>query len=305
MSFLDGLLSSALPYLPKGLLWKVARRYIAGASMADALRVVDALGRAGCRATVDVLGEDVRGQDASKAARDAYLSLLDALHQASAPAGISVKLSQLGARLSPELAFANVAPIVERACAAGRFVRLDMEDSSMTSLTLDLYRRLLAERGPETGSRLGVVLQAYLKRSPSDARSLLPLRPEVRLCKGIYREPPAIALTDRQAIREQFVSLLDILIDGGARVAVATHDPPLVDAALDRLGRLPAAERRCHEFQMLLGVGETIRPRIQAAGMRLRIYVPFGPHWHAYSIRRLRENPTIARYVIYNLLRSH
>ncbi len=296
MNVFDRLVAAALPLLPRALVWRVARRYIAGTGVDDALETVRAIARSGCRATLDILGEDVHDEQLASEARDAYCSLLERVEAAGLPSGISVKLSQLGARFSEELTRSNVEAVVRCAADRGRFVRIDMEDSSLTSLTLATYAGLAREH-----RNVGVVLQAYLRRSADDLRELMPLGPDVRICKGIYREPPSIAFTGRDEIRESFLRLLDILLEGGGRAAVATHDPPLVDAALERFARLPAEERERHEFQMLLGVGDALRPGILEAGMRLRIYVPFGERWHAYSLRRLRENPAIAGYVFRDL----
>lgn len=299
MSVLDALIARSLPLLPRSLLWRVARRYIAGLSVEEALEKVRQGARRDCRATLDILGENVDRQELARGAREGYCKLLARVAEADLPAGISIKLSQLGVRHSAESASTHLARVLECARDVGRFVRIDMEDSSLTSTTLEIYRQLRARF-----DHVGVALQAYLRRSLDDLAALLPLQPDVRVCKGIYREPPEIAYLEREEVRQNFLDLLDRLLEGGGRAAVATHDPVLVDAALERLRRLGEKERERHEFQMLLGVGERLRERILAAGMRLRVYVPFGPNWYPYCLRRLRENPTIARYVLRDLLRA-
>ena len=277
----------------------MAVRYVAGEDAEAAIAVVRRLADEGCAATLDVLGEDVEGEERALQAVEDYCCLLDPLNRAEAEvdAGISIKLSQLGVRLFAELALTNLERVVERAGTAGRRVRIDMEDSSLTSVTLKIYRTLVARF-----SNVGVVLQAYMRRSVDDLRDLLPLRPDVRIGKGIYRESPAIALTDEGEIRENFLRLVDLLLENAGRAAIATHDESLVDAALARFSSLIPEERAQHEFQMLLGVGGSLRQKIQAAGMRVRVYVPFGSSWYAYSLRRLRENPTIAGYVLKDFL---
>jgi proline dehydrogenase len=206
---------------------------------------------------------------------------------------VSVKLTGLGLNLDPALARRNLEAIASR----GTFVRIDMEDSSTTDETLALYRELTAAGF----GNLGVVLQAALRRTESDAAELAGAN--VRLCKGIYIEPHELAFRDFHEVRESFVRTLDVLLDGGTYVGIATHDEWLVDRALEAIaarGLTPAA----YEFQMLLGVRPELGDRIVAAGHRLRIYVPFGRQWYEYSLRRLQENPKVAGYVARDLLRS-
>ncbi|MBI4582562.1 MAG: proline dehydrogenase family protein [Planctomycetes bacterium] len=297
MNWFNLLLARSLPLFPRGLIWRAARRYIAGLSVEEAFQTVQALSRQGMKATLDILGEDVFEARNARAACDAYCRLIARVAGENLPSGISIKLSQLGARFSEESAFQLAEEVVRCAQPRGRFVRIDMEDSSLTALTLSIYQRL-AWKYPN----VGVALQAYLRRSAGDLDVLLPLRPDIRLCKGIYVEPESKAFKDPEEIRANFLLLLDRLLSCGGRVAVATHDPILVEEALERLRRL-GPERDRHEFQMLLGVGEALRPRLLDEGCRLRIYVPFGPKWHAYSLRRLRENPRLARYVLKDFLR--
>ncbi len=297
MNWFNLLLARSLPLLPRGLIWRAAHRYIAGLSVEEAFETVRSLSRQGMKATLDILGEDVFEAPDARAACDAYCRLLARIAGENLPSGISIKLSQLGARFSEESAFQLAEETVRCAQIHGRFVRIDMEDSSLTALTLGIYRHL-AGKYPNAG----VALQAYLRRSAGDLDELLPLRPDIRLCKGIYVEPESKAFKDSEEIRRNFLLLLDKVLSHGGRAAVATHDPILVEQALERLRRL-GPERERHEFQMLLGVGEALRPRILSAGCRLRIYIPFGPKWHAYSLRRLRENPRLAQYVLKDFLR--
>ena len=297
MNPLDRLIAGALPWIPRSLVWRVARRYIAGLDFDDARSTVDTLSRKGLCATLDYLGESVTTAQEAESARDVYLSVLHGIRTAELPAGISVKLTQLGLKIDPGLAERNVTTLVDRAEALRRFVRIDMEDSSTTDATLAIYRGLRARH-----ANVGLVLQAYLRRSLDDLRLLLPLEPDVRICKGIYREPLAIAYHGADEIRASFLTLVRALLEGRGRAAVATHDPPLLSDCLS-LGEALRVPRERLQFQMLLGVGQEHWPGILSRGHKLRIYVPFGRSWHAYSLRRLRENPRIAGYVFRALLR--
>jgi proline dehydrogenase len=210
---------------------------------------------------------------------------------------ISVKPTQLGLRADFDLCLESMRRLVREAGRSGNFVRIDMEDSGCTTPTLDLYRRL---RG-EGLDNVGVVLQAYMRRSLADLRSL-PEGASVRLCKGIYVEPREIAYRDRLIVNRNFRRLLEEAFARGCRVGIATHDESVVWEALDLIGRRgvpPAA----YEFQMLLGVDEQLRGIIRRDGHRLRVYVPYGANWYAYSLRRLKENPSIAGYILVGLLR--
>jgi proline dehydrogenase len=287
---LDRALVRVLPAVPRPVVQLFSSRYIAGSTIEDAVRVVRDLNGQGMLATVDVLGEEITHADETRAVVRAYLDVHDAIEREHLDANVSVKLTALGLELSYELCKENLHEVLAR----GRFVRIDMEDSTTTDATLRLYRELRAEGIVD----VGIVLQAYLRRTLDDVRGLADLKPDVRLCKGIYVEPPSLAYTDPDAVRTSFVQCLDALLECGAYVAVATHDEPLVRAALDR--DVP-------ELQMLLGVREERARELVAAGRRVRIYVPFGEHWYAYSLRRLQENPamaaTIARATIGRALR--
>ena len=286
MSLLDKTIVRLLPAVPRPVVRRLSARYIAGPELADARRVVAALNAEGKLATVDVLGEEITRPDEAEAITQAYLDVLDAIDEDGLDANVSVKLTGLGLNLDPELARANVQAIADR----GTFVRIDMEDSSTTDATLELYRDLRSA-GVQN---LGVVLQATLKRTVDDATALAGAN--VRLFKGIYLEPPDLAFRDFDAVRVNYVRALETLLDGGCYVGIATHDEWLVDQALRLVGerRLEPHE---YEFQMLLGVQARLGDRLLAQGQRLRIYVPFGRQWYEYSLRRLQENPKVAGYI--------
>ena len=200
---------------------------------------------------------------------------------------MSIKPTALGLDLSYELCRENLETVLAEAARYGNFVRIDMEDSATTSDTLRLYREL-REDGFDN---VGVVLQAYLHRTLDDVRQLADLEPNVRLCKGIYVEPPTIAFTGYEDVRANYVRALDALLEGGAYVGIATHDEWLIGQALERVEGMDTSD---YEFQMLLGVRERRAGELVASGHRLRVYVPFGEHWYQYSLRRLQENPTMA-----------
>ena len=290
--------ANLLPLVPRPLVWRISRRYIAGETLADALGLIQSLNARGLRATLDVLGEDTEHPRQVTLARDLYLEALEQIEGLGLDCNVSVKLSQLGLRLDPDLTRSVLAELTRTAAARGNFVRIDMEDSTVTDATLETYRHLRQDC-----TNVGIVLQACLKRTPADLESLLAENhAHVRLCKGIYIEPEAIAWRQPQQVSAAYRSLLERLLDGGAeKTAIATHDPALLRFALDLIERMrPARER--YEFQMLLGVAEDLRDELLAAGHPVRIYVPFGEHWYAYSSRRLRENPAIAGHVMRNLL---
>jgi len=286
MGLLDKTIVRVLPAVPRPVVRRLSARYIAGPTLADARRVVGELNAKGMLATVDVLGEEVGRPDEARAIAKAYLDVLDAIDAGGLRANVSVKLTALGLKLDPALARANVEAIAAR----GTFVRIDMEDSSTTDATLALYREL-RERGRDN---LGVVLQAALKRTVGDAEGLAGAN--VRLCKGIYVEPPELAFRDYEAVRVNFVRALDTLFDGGCYVGVATHDEWLVEQALRAVSARGLRPDE-YEFQMLLGVQTRLADRLVAEGHRLRVYVPFGSKWYEYSLRRLQENPKVAGYI--------
>jgi proline dehydrogenase len=286
--------SRVLPLVPRSVVWSVAQRYIAGRTLDDAVATVRELNSAGKIATVDVLGEELRHPDETQAIAAEYGRVLAAFDAEHLDASVSVKLSALGLGLDLDLCRAHLKAIVRDAAARGRFVRIDMEDSTTTDDTLRLYRELREK----SLDNVGVVLQACLRRTVADVEALRELEPNVRLCKGIYVEPPAIAFRDFHEVRAAFLRALDALLAGGGFTAIATHDEHLLVESARRVDGNEA-----HEFQMLLGVRPERGDALVRAGERLRIYVPYGEEWYAYSLRRLQENPAIAGHVARDTLR--
>jgi len=296
MSAFDRLVKHGLPLIPKPIVGYFARPYVAGASLDDAVATIKALNAEGAMATVDVLGEEVLERAKAESAVEEYTRLLDRIASEGIDANVSIKLTLLGLKLDESLCAANVDTVAARAATLGTFVRIDMEDHTTTDATLRIYRATLAAHG-----NVGAVLQCYMRRTLTDFRQLLPIRPNVRVCKGIYREPRKIAWKDFETIRANFIHTVDTLLEAGCYVGIATHDPYLVAAAMRTVDRL-GLERHQYEFQMLLGVDPELRRIIIDAGHRLRVYVPYGRDWYPYSMRRLRENPTVAGHVIRAML---
>jgi proline dehydrogenase len=289
---LDRTIARMLPVVPKPVVHLLAQRYIAGPTLEDACREVEAANRLGKLATIDVLGEEINRDEEAQAIAQAYRDVFETIEGRELDSNVSVKLTALGLKLDYELCRENLESVVREAARRDNFVRIDMEDSSTTDETLRLYREL-REAGHEN---VGIVLQAYLRRTIDDVRSLADLQPSVRICKGIYVEPPELAYQGYEEVRTNFLRALEALLDAGCYAGIATHDEWLVSEGRRIVSRRGLG-RDEYEFQMLLGVAERLGDRLVREGHRLRIYVPFGEHWYAYSLRRLQENPKIAGYI--------
>jgi proline dehydrogenase len=293
-SLLERAVVRALPLAPPPLVQRVAARYVAGEELDDALRVTRELAAGGMRATIDLLGEEIVDDARAEATAEEFVRALDALRAAGLPAGVSVKLSALGIVASEEAAAERLRRIVEAAAADDRFVRIDMEDARTTDATLRVYARLRAEGY----ANVGVVLQSMLRRTLDDARALVRSGiADVRICKGIYLEPFAIAYQDPELVRRSFTRVAEEVLSGGGRIAAATHDERLIESVGELAERHdPLAER--HEYQMLLGVARPLRDLLVARGAGMRVYVPYGAESIAYARRRLAENPRLLRHVV-------
>jgi proline dehydrogenase len=292
LALLDRTIVRVLPAVPRPIVRKISDRYIAGTEIADACRVVRDLNAQGMMATIDVLGEEISGRREALSIVRAYHDVFEAIQREQLDSNVSVKLTALGLNLAYELCRKNIETVVRHAAESGNFVRIDMEDSSCTSDTLQLYREL-RELGLDN---VGVVLQAYLRRTIRDIRELAPYTPNVRLCKGIYIEPPLIAYRDYEEVRRNFLLSLQELLRVGSYVGIATHDAFLISEGLRRVQE-HGLSRDQYELQMLLGVTPHVRDRLVRDGHRLRVYVPFGRQWYSYAVRRLQENPKMASYI--------
>lgn len=275
----------------------IASRYIAGETLEDAVRTVRELNSKGFKATIDVLGEFVDTREEALEHIKFYHELLETIEREKLDSGVSVKPTAIGLSVDRDFAFDNFKKILDSAAQRNIFVRIDMEDSPYTENTLWLYRQL------REGKKLGVVVQAYLRRTESDVRALIKEGvSNFRLCKGIYVEPEEIAFKGKDEVRQNFLKILRVMLETKTYVGIATHDEYLVDGAekiIKELNVPPTA----YEFQMLLGVRHDLRDQIKNRGHKMRIYVPFGKSWYGYSTRRLKENPAIAGYVFKSLFR--
>lgn len=291
MHLLNKLVVAALPAIPRPVVRYFAGRYIAGETLEDAVSCVRQLNREGVCATLDVLGEDITTEAEAIDSREQSNQVLHAITREKLDSNLSIKLTSLGLKLDRGFCTDNVREILRVAAGYGTFVRFDMEDSTCTSDTIEIFR-VLHREFPLTG----IVLQAYMRRSAQDVQSLLPEQPNFRLCKGIYKEPQEIAFQERGEVQRNYVALLELMLKEHAYVGIATHDTVLVDASTRLIGEMGLQKDR-YEFQMLLGVRPELRRRLVREGHKVRLYVPFGRHWYGYSLRRFKENPEIAGYV--------
>lgn len=289
---LNKLIVACMPLVPRQIIRKISMRYIAGDQLTDAIATVKALSaEEGALGTIDVLGEFVENRDMALKEKREARGILEAIvaEKLVGTSGLSIKPTSLGLGIDIDFAYENIHELVDLARQNGIFVRIDMENSPYTDDTLAVYRRL-RDAGYDN---VGIVLQAMLRRTAGDIDSLQDYKPTIRLCKGIYRERADIAWQGREEVRDSFKHLLRMIIDGGMYCAIATHDDPLLEDALQVIaGR--GLQKNEYEFQMLLGVRPDRRREILADGHRLRVYIPFGEDWYGYSSRRLKENPAMA-----------
>ncbi len=299
MHVLNKLVVASLPVVPKPVVRFFANRYIAGDTLEDAVRCVRQLNAEGVCATMDVLGEDVTHEEDAIRSRQQSIEVLHTIAREGLDSNLSIKLTSLGLKLGVDFCRNNLREILLVAQHHGNFVRFDMEDSSCTTDTIAIFQKLHAEF-----PRTGIVLQAYMRRSEEDVALLAKTRTNFRLCKGIYKEPPAIALQGREEVQRNFIKLLGTMFDNGSYVGIATHDSVLVDAAYDMIATRGLRKDQ-YEFQMLLGVRPELRRRLLRDGHTVRLYVPFGENWYGYSMRRFKENPEIAGYIFRALFKRN
>jgi proline dehydrogenase len=277
---------------------RLAARFVAGETLDEALAVARRLREERIAVTLDHLGESVTTLQEAAAARDVYLRTVAAMHDAGLEGNVSLKLTQFGLDLSYEECRANVQQLVACAAVRGAFVRVDMESSAYSDRTLRMVEELHA-RHPN----VGVVIQAYLRRSKSDIEALCERRIRVRLCKGAYLEPAAVAFAEKRDVDANFVALMRLLLDRGEYPAIATHDEEMI-AATKEYAAARGVRREAFEFQMLYGIRRDLQRRLVAEGYRLRLYVPFGRAWYPYYMRRLAERPANVLFILRNLMRA-
>ncbi len=295
MSLLNNLIVGAVQLMPKSVVSFFSKKYIAGDTIEKAVQCVKDLNEKGIYATMDVLGESITHKDEAVEAKTKCLEVLDTIEKHKLMANLSLKPTQMGLSIDEEFAYEEIREIVEKAKTLNNFVRIDMEDSPYTDKTITLFKKLKKDY-----NNLGIVIQAYLKRTTSDVITLNKLGTNYRLCKGIYIEPAAISYKDRQEIRDNYLKSLELMLKNGNYVGIATHDEYLINAAYKMIKEMNISKDK-FEFQMLLGVREDLRDKINNDGYKIRIYVPFGKDWYPYSIRRLKENPQVAGHIFKNI----
>ncbi len=295
MSVINNIIVSAVQVMPKSVVGFFSHKYIAGESLDSAVSLVKNLNAKGIYATLDLLGESVTNEEEALIAFENAMKVFDAIFNHNLNANISVKPTQLGLSFDEQFACEQIRKLVKRANEIDNFVRIDMEDSQYTDATINIYKSVFEEF-----SNVGIVLQAYLKRSYNDTVILNKLGTNYRICKGIYVEPASLAYKEKQMIRNNFLKMLECMFKNENYVGIATHDEYLIDNAYRMIKEYNIPNDK-FEFQMLLGVREDLRNKINNDGYKIRIYVPFGEDWYAYSIRRMQENPQIAGYIVKNI----
>ncbi|HET7632384.1 MAG TPA: proline dehydrogenase family protein [Gemmatimonadaceae bacterium] len=277
-----------------------ARRFVAGEQLDDAVAAVRALNAKGISASLDQLGESVTNEAEARAARDAYVGILDRINAEQLDCTVSVKLTAMGLDISEELCVSLMRDILERAQRYGNFVRLDMEGSAYTERTLRLFEERLY---PGFKQHVGVVLQSYLYRTSADADRTVELQCRVRLCKGAYKEPASVAYPDKKDVDANYVKCMHTLLEHGNYPGLATHDPALIAEARRFVAEKGIAHDR-FEFQMLYGIRRDVQEQLVHDGYRMRVYVPFGTQWYPYLMRRLAERPANVAFITGNVLRE-
>jgi|WetSurMetagenome_2_1015567.scaffolds.fasta_scaffold05729_10 proline dehydrogenase len=292
MNPINKLLVGVMPIFPKKLVRIFANRYIAGDKLSEAIEKVTSLNAKNIISTMDVLGESIKDKNEAVQSKDESIEVLNTINKTGVNSNLSVKLTMLGLNIDFDLCLSLVTEILECAKSYNNFVRIDMEDSPVTEATIKIF-----EEVRKKFNNVGLVLQAYMRRSEKDILRLTEEKANFRLCKGIYIEPESVAYKGKQEVRDNFLKLLRLMFEKKAYVGIATHDDYLIDGAKKIISEFGLSKDE-YEFQMLLGVQEKLRDKIVAGGEKMRIYVPFGERWYQYSMRRFKENPNVAFQVM-------
>jgi proline dehydrogenase len=279
---------------------KLTTRFIAGETVDEAIAAIRELNAEGCSASFDHLNESVSSPDEAEAEVKEYLNILKRIDETGINSNVSIKLTQFGLELDPELAYRNARKVVEDAARRGNFVRVDMEASTVTQATIDVFKRLRAEFELND---VGIVLQSYLRRTYDDAQDILKLPARIRICKGAYKEPPEVAFPDKKDVDENYVRVMQLLLSSGTYHGIATHDPKMIDATID-YARRQGIGKNSFEFQMLYGVRRDLQRQLAKDGYNMRVYVPYGKHWYPYFMRRLAERPANIWFVLKNFFKG-
>ncbi|HEY3104486.1 MAG TPA: proline dehydrogenase family protein [Pyrinomonadaceae bacterium] len=276
---------------------KITARFIAGETIDEAVAAIQELNNRGCSASFDHLNESVSSVAETEAEVREYLDVLAQIDDSGINSNVSIKLTQFGLETDPELTYGNARKVVEDAARRKNFVRIDMEGSNVTQITIDIFKRLRSEFGLND---VGIVLQSYLYRTESDARELLKLPARIRLCKGAYDEPPEVAYADKKDVDANYVRVMKLLLASGVYHGIATHDPKMIDATID-FAQQQGIGKEAFEFQMLYGIRRDLQEQLAREGYNMRVYVPYGKHWYPYFMRRLAERPANIWFVLKNL----
>lgn len=283
-----------------GFFKKLTTRFVAGETIDDAVSYIRQINAENCTASFDHLNESVGSEAEAEREVVEYLNILNQISETRIDSNVSIKLTQFGLGLDPELAYRNARRVVEDAHRRGNFVRVDMEDSNVTQVTIDIFKRLRAEFGLND---VGIVLQSYLHRTYADAQELVKLPARIRICKGAYNEPPEVAFADKKDVDANYVKVMKLLLSSDVYHGIATHDPKMIDATIDFVQR-EGVDKAKFEFQMLFGIRRDLQRQLARDGFNLRIYVPYGKHWYPYFMRRLAERPANIWFVMKNVLKG-
>ncbi len=279
---------------------KLTTRFVAGYTIDETIPIIRQLNTENCTASFDHLNEAVASAAEADKEVAEYRNILAKIDETKIRSNVSIKLTQFGLAIDPELAYRNARQVVEEAHRRGNFVRVDMEDSSVTQATIDIFKRLRSEFGLDN---VGIVLQSYLYRTFADAQELVKLPARIRICKGAYLEPPEVAFPDKKDVDANYIKVMQLLLSSGVYHGIATHDPKMIDATIDFAKREGIGKEK-YEFQMLYGVRRDLQRQLARDGFNLRIYVPYGKHWYPYFMRRLAERPANIWFVLKNLAKG-
>ena len=279
---------------------KLTTRFVAGETIDEAISFTREINAEGCTASFDHLNESVTSAAEAEKEVAEYLSILAKIDETGIRSNVSIKLTQFGLGLNPEIAYKNSRSVVEDAHRRGNFVRVDMEDSKVTQATIDVFKRLREEFGLND---VGIVLQSYLRRTYGDAQELLKWPARIRICKGAYNEPPEVAFPDKKDVDENYIKVMKLLLSSGIYHGIATHDPKMIEATIDFAGR-EGIGKEAFEFQMLYGIRRDLQRQLAHDGYNMRVYVPYGKHWYPYFMRRLAERPANIWFVMKNLFKG-
>ena len=279
---------------------KLTTRFVAGETIDEAVAAIRELNAERCSASFDHLNESVANPQEAQGEVREYLRILEQIDETGINSNVSIKLTQFGLELDPELAYQNARTVVAEAARRGNFVRVDMESSAVTQVTIDIFKRLRSEFGLND---VGIVLQSYLRRTYDDAVDLLKLPARIRICKGAYNEPPEVAFPDKHDTDSNYVRVMQLLLKSGVYHGIATHDPKMIEATIAFMQREGLA-KDAFEFQMLYGVRRDLQHKLARDGFNMRVYVPYGKHWYPYFMRRLAERPANIWFVLKNLLKG-